>query len=334
MKKSFLSLVLIGACGATMAQRQVGSATHMHAPFLNDGTRTPTDTVYAGSLDGGSPTLYGVVASDGGGWLAGSNGYGDEAKAQTFLLDNAVSAEAVGVWFGGKVETSGDPNSHVAFKIYQMNGGGETLGGPITTGAPNSEWASVDVAITDIDTATGADFTWASFPAVWVTDFFSAGVDLTGLSAGDSVGIVSTAGGEIEYDEFTWERWSDNSWHTMQSAWNGDVASGIDLFIFVAIDAANVGIDDAETFNGMRMSFLNGNLVGQDVQLAYTVDQNAKMRLLVSDASGRLVLDQDLGNKAMGLHNQTINAENWNAGMYYVSLIANGKTITKKLVKE
>jgi hypothetical protein len=102
----------------------------------------------------------------------------------------------------------------------------------------------------------------------------------------------------------------------------------------VVVDASSVGIDDAGTMNGMRMSFLNGNLVGQDVELAYTVDHNAKMRLIISDGAGRLVLDQDLGNRATGLYNQTISATNWNTGVYYVTLVADGQTLTKKIVKQ
>jgi len=330
MKKSFLSLVLIGACGATMAQRVVSSATHMEARD-HAGMRTPTDTIFSASLGDPdmSPTLYN---STGGGWVVGTNGYGDVAKAQAFLLDDAVSAEGIGVWFGGKTETSGDPNSSVAFKMYNTNGDGTNSGGDITTGAPNENgvYASVDVLISDIDTATGADFTWANFAPVYVADFFAAGVDFSGLSAGDSVGIVSTDEGYTEYQDFSWEQWNDGSWHTMLQAWPLD----IDFFVFVVVDASSVGIDDAGTFNGMRMSFLNGNLVGQNVEMAYTVDHNAKMRLLVSDAAGRMVLDQDLGNNAAGLHTRTIDASTWNAGTYYVALVADGKTLTKKIVKQ
>lgn len=329
MKKSFLSLVLIGACGATMAQRVSTGAQRMHAN-ADAGFRASTDTIVTGAYFDPDVTFE-LRNSVGGGYVSGNNGYGDKAKVQAFLLDNAVTAEAVGVWFGAKTETSGDPNSHVTFNMYQLNGAGENSAGAITTGAPNSLWASVEVPITDCDTSSTTTFTWADFAApVYVTDYFAAGVDFTGLAAGDTIGIVTTGEGYVEYQDFSWEKWSDDSWYTMYGSWPLD----IDFVILVAVDASNVGIDDAETFNGMRMSFLNGNLVGQDVQLAYTVDQNAKMRLLVSDASGRLVLDQDLGNKAVGLYNQTINAENWNAGMYYVSLIANGKSITKKLVKE
>jgi len=330
MKKSLLSLVLIGACGATMAQREVSSATRMEARD-HAGLRTPTDTLFSAALADPdmSPTLYN---STGGGWVVGTNGYGDVAKAQAFLLDDAVSAEGIGVWFGGKTETSGDPTSSVTFKMYNTNGDGENSGGPITTGAPNENgvYASVDVLISDIDTATGAEFTYANFAPVYVADFFAAGVDFSGLSAGDSVGIVSTDEGYTEYQDFSWEMWNDNSWHTMLQAWPLD----IDFFIFVVVDASSVGIDDAGTMNGMRMSFLNGNLVGQDVELAYTVDHNAKMRLIISDGAGRLVLDQDLGNRATGLYNQTISATNWNTGVYYVTLVADGQTLTKKIVKQ
>lgn len=326
MKKSFLSLVLIGACGATMAQRVVTGSTRMHA--LEAGMdRTPTDTVVFADIDNADFVLFNSAS----GWVVGTNNYGDKAKAQTFLLDDAVSAEAVGVWFGGKVEGPVDPNSHVSFKIYQNNGAGVTSGGPITTGAPNDEWASVDVPFVDCDSSVSFSLTWGTFSSpVWVTDYFSAGVDFTGLAAGDSLGIVSTDDGQALVQDFSWELQSTNTWYTMYGAWPLD----IDFLIFVAIDASNVGIDDAGTMNGMRMSFLNGNLVGQDIELAYTVDHSANMQLMVFDASGRRIMNQQLGNKGIGLYNETIDASSWTAGTYHVALVADGKTLTKKVVKQ
>lgn len=329
MKKSFLSLLLIGACGATMAQRVVTGSTRMHS--LEAGAnRTPTDTISFVDANA-SPALFNSAS----GWVAGTNNYGDKAKAQTFLVDDAVSAEAVGVWFGGKVEGPVVPNSRVSFKIYQNNGPGLTSGGPITTGAPNDEWASVDVPFVDCDSSVSFALTWGTFSSpVYVTDYFSAGVDLTGLAPGDSIGIVTTDDGESLVQDFSWELQSNNNWVTVLTP--GPTGWGLDLdyFIFVAIDASNVGIDDAGTMNGMRMSFLNGNLVGQDLELAYTVDHSANMQLMVFDASGRRIMNQQLGNKGAGLYNETINASAWSAGTYHVALVADGKTLTKKVVKQ
>jgi hypothetical protein len=335
MKKSLLSLVLIGACGATMAQRIVTGGTRI--PSLEvSGSRTPTDTI---SFVDANADLTVFTAQSG--FAVGTNNFGDQAKAQTFLLNDAVSAEAVGVWFGGKVAGPVDPSSSVAFKIYQNNGPGFISGSPtpttITTGAPNDEWASVDVPFADCDTSLSFTLTWGTFSSpVYVTDFFSAGVDFTGLAAGDSLGIVSTEDGQSIIPDFSWEKWSasdpncPNCWFTLNAAWPLD----IDILIFVAIDASNVGIDDAGTMNGMRMSFLNGNLVGQDLELAYTVDHSANMQLMVFDASGRRILHQQFGNQSAGLYNETINASAWSAGTYHVALVADGRTLTKKIVKQ
>jgi hypothetical protein len=332
MKKSLLSLVLIGACGATMAQRVATGSERMHALEAHS-DRTPTDTL--AFVDANADA---VTWTYGDSWVVGTNPFGDQAKAQKFLLNEAVSVEAVGVWFGGKSGTSGDPTSSVAFKIYQNNGDGLIPGSPNATpitDAPNDQWASVDVPFSDCDT-TGA-LTWATFSSpVYVTDYFSAGVDFNGLSAGDSLGIVGTDDDQALIPNFSWEQWSatdancPNCWFSLDAAWG----LNIDLFIFVAIDASNVGIDDAGTMNGMRMSFLNGNLVGQDLELAYTVDHSANMQLMVFDASGRRILHQQLGNQSAGLYNETINASAWSVGTYHVALVADGQTLTKKIVKQ
>ena len=107
----------------------------------------------------------------------------------------------------------------------------------------------------------------------------------------------------------------------------------IDLYLLVVLDQSSAGIDDAGTFNGMRMSFLNGDALSGDAQLAYTVDHNAHMKLLVFDPAGRNIVDNDMGAQSAGQHQTALNSGNWGAGTYIVSLVADRRTLTKKFVK-
>jgi len=81
-----------------MAQKQVGNVTPMN-PINFSNAKTPTDTLMPTSFGTGSPTLYGA---QGGGYVVGTNGYGDLAKAQLFYVDEPYNIEGCLVWVGAK----------------------------------------------------------------------------------------------------------------------------------------------------------------------------------------------------------------------------------------
>ncbi|MCB0765370.1 MAG: T9SS type A sorting domain-containing protein, partial [Flavobacteriales bacterium] len=149
------------------------------------------------------------------------------------------------------------------------------------------------------------------------------------LAAGDSIGIMSTRDSVVTTPDYSWEKWSDASWHTLLQAW----PINCDLYIFVIIDEGPIGIEEAASINGMRMVFRTGNVITDRIDLQFALDNAARTRLVISDLSGRTMLDEDLGQRAPGTHDRNIDASSWSAGTYLVSLISNGKTITKKVVK-
>ena len=331
MKKSLLTGLLLSACTwATAQQFHATPGRTLHAvPRAND--RTATDTIYPGSLDyvATMPTIYGAV---GGGWVVGSNSYGERAFVQEFEPGNTVSVVGIGAWFGAKVQTSGVATSHITAKLYRMNGSGQSSTDTVGFfGAPNhnSVWASIDIPITDVDTSNSTLIDYTDFASeVYVGDHFGAGYDITGLSAGDSVGVVTTDDSNYEYPDHSWERFP-GGWFSITRGWN----LAIDLMLFVVLDQASASVGEASSFNGMQMSFVNGTATTDDAQLLYTVDHNAHMQLLVFDPSGRNIVEQDMGQQSAGQHNTTLNSASWGAGTYIVSLNADGRTLTKKFVK-
>lgn len=326
MNKLILSVLFVGTCGLAFGQKTVGEATPVKANAFFNEAKTPTDTIvadgYANAAANGTLTLYG---SANGGYVVGKNGYDDKAKVQRFLLNQPTQIEELIYAFGGKTE-SGNVPSTVACGLYSLDGMGESNGGTVTD-APNNRYASVDVNISDIDTA---GLTIVPLPAItWVTEDVAAGFDITGLDAADTVGLVSSSDGDVGISDFAWEKWSDDTWHTFLQAWPLD----FDLGVFLVIDESSAGINGEGTVNGMQLSFLNGNPVADNlVQFGYSIDHDANMNMEIMDINGRLVYTANLGNKAAGEYRHNVDVTELSSGSYYVSVVSHGDRLTKKMI--
>ncbi len=327
MKKTLLFGLFLGTAAFATAQKEVGTARLLE-PMRNDASRA-VDTIYSLSLDTGNPVIYGVTEN--GGYIFGSNTYGDKAKVQQFILDGEAGASEILFWFGAKSTASGDPTSSVHCRLYALNGPGTTTSGA-TDYAPGTVIASVDVPVENVDTTSTLTFTSALFPETfYIGTEFAAGIDFSDLAAGDSVALVSTTEGEVQFGEFCWEKWSDDTWFTIPAAGWGGGTFDADLFIFVVIDDEAVGVSENSSMNHMRMSFLNGNISNGTVALSYDVTEAGRMSLVVHNSKGQLVHEAALGNQGTGNYSYTFATEGWGAGNYYVTLKNNGMPLTKKM---
>lgn len=327
MKKTLLFGLFAGSAVLAVAQKNVGTARLLE-PMRSDASRA-VDTIYMSSLDTGNPAIYGVT--DNGGYIMGTNTYGDKAKAQQFLLDGPAGATEILFWFGAKAANSGDPASTIACNLYALDGPGTTLSGP-SDFAPGTILGSVNLDIAAVDTSSNLTFTSAMFPnTVFLGTEFAAGFDFSSLIAGDSIALVSTTDGEVQFGEFTWEKWSDNDWYTLPAAGWGEGSFDVDAFIFVVIDDEFVGVGENASMNNTRLSFLNGNVSNGTVLLSYDVVEAGRMDLLVHNSNGQVVAEAAFGNQGVGNYTYTLSTEGWAAGNYYVTIKNNGRPLTKKM---
>ena len=315
MKRSFLSLVLLTPVVMAFGQRHWGSNGSYTTEFFN--AERGTDTIWAVS---GDLTIY----ASGSGFVVGNNNYEDKAKAQAFVIGGEVVIDELLFFFGGKVGTSGDPNSKVVAHVWEMDGMGTASSGDAP--CPGTSVAQADISFDAVDT-TG-EFTSALVGPVTMSSF-AVGFDVTTLAAGDTVGLASTEFGTSSSADASWELWSDDTWHTFAdpTGWGDD----LDLAIAVVLTPV-VGIEEAPV-NGMKMTMLNGNVVNDQLDMAISFDKAVKAGLLVHDATGRLVSSQQLGNRAAGQHNISVDMSGMGAGQYYVTLMSNGAGLSKKVVK-
>lgn len=325
MKKLYTIALALGIAGMANAQKSSFDVPlNSRLDRTTIGERTPTDTLGLNEFFMGSPTLTG---SQGGGYVVGNNGYGDKQKAQVYLLTQGTLVEEILFWFGAKENSSGDVNSKVLAKVLTTDGPGTNAAGAITTGAPKTALASVDLFISDIDT-TGA-FSIATLPSpLYVGGDFAVSFDVTTLSAGDTVGLVSTADGDAGQSELSWEQWDDNTWHTMFQAWPLD----IDFAIWPVVDNSSASIDDEGFFDGIKLGQNQPNPAGSETTIQYEIQNNANVTFEMYDVMGRKVLSINEGAQNKGKHNINLTTEKLASGTYYYSLKADSNRITKKLV--
>lgn len=319
-------LSLFGAMAISVvatAQRNVDHVRVLgHAPGMNDGLRTPTDTLVPPSLDVAGATLT-VYSTQQGGYVVGANGYGDAAKVQVFSNTESTMVEQLLFIFGAK---EGNGSSVVHARVYALDGTGTASTGPATN-APGTVLGNTDLTVDQCDTT---DLTVVTFsPAVAVSGDFGVGIDVADLAAGTYVGLASTADAAAgAVPDNNWELWSDGAWYTLTAAW----PLTFDIAVYAVIGDGAAGIEDAGAVNNMRMSIIGANPANQQVTVAYELLQSADARLTVMDGKGAKVVDQQMGRTGAGEYRTDLDVRNYADGTYYITIFSDGMPLTKKLV--
>lgn len=320
MKKIYSTLcVAIVASSSVFAQKQVASVDRFDLPEFYNSSRTPTDTLLPGDFFSGTPALY--TATEG--YVVGNNQYGDEAKAQVFILNDATMIEGALFFFGAKVD--GGNGSNVGVAAYAMDGTTGTTSVGSGQACPGTMLGSASVALSDVDTT---DFTPVNFASpVYASGDFALAFDVTGLAAGDTLGLVTSTDGDGGQAELTWERWDGGAWYTMLAAWPLD----FDFAILAVVDNSTSGIEDDSFFNGIKADVMPNPAV-ETANVVFELENAGSVDLMIIDLTGKIVYTMDEAEMAKGRHVLNVPVSNLAAGTYYYSIGVNGNRLTKKMV--
>lgn len=246
---------------------------------------------------------FALYPNSGGGYIAGSNSFGDLAKAQQFIAPNQPSQiSGIVVWVAGKT----DAGASVTANLYQLNGSGTNVSGA-TNSAPGTILASATKQLSRVDTSsflTKFDFN----APVTVTSGYAIGLDFSSFGNNDELGIVTNVDGDANGADLAWEKWSDGEWYSMNSAWNNQNDGDFDLGIFpVLCPLVVTGVQD---LSGQFNLFPNPN------NGMFTVlNMNAASgNLEVFDTQGKLVHAQSF----QGQTTLNVDLSQFNAGLYFV----------------
>jgi len=259
---------------------------------------------------------FALYANADGGYIAGSNSFGDLAKAQEFAAPTQpVEITGVICWIAAKA----DEGASVTANLYALDGAGTNLSGAVNN-APGTVIASGSLNIERIDTTRFLNFIEFAAPVV-VTNGFAVGLDFSGFGNDDEIGIATNLDGDANGTELAWEQWSDGNWFTMNQSWNAASDGDFDLGIFPVICPETVtGITDIEGLFNLYPNPSNGQFVivnptGINGQLDI---YNATGQLIRSRATGGAVaLNIDLQNETAGIYLLRISTDKgvWNTSV-------------------
>ncbi|MCF8465534.1 MAG: T9SS type A sorting domain-containing protein [Flavobacteriales bacterium] len=278
-----------------------------------------TDTLGYSDFLTGTQVLY---DSPNGGYAFGNNGYGDKAKAQSYYHDQSFVLRKVLLLFGEVKFESTDSNSVVRVNVYNNYGTGVTSLGQSDSIAPDSVLGFVDIPVYQL--INGGSFTEASFAhdTIVIRDRFSVGIDLTMMSQGDTVGLMSTTDGDAMGTFNSWELTSNDDWFTVEHpvySWGLDVS----LAIFPVIDADDpAGIHQ---FEKRSLSVYPNPCVDQ-LMISNTELKFGQVNIY--DAQGREVMNMSNTNEI-----RSINVSDLQSGIYSITITNDQTQWSSKFVK-
>ncbi len=277
------------------------------------------DTILAPFVNGSSS---GVYPSPGGGWVTGNNAYLDWAKAQAYSLNQPREIPSVIVAFGELDYSSGNPNSSIAVVVYDMDGTGTTNAG--TGPCPGTILGAGLVPVSGLITGSPMILTFQT--PVSVSGDYAVGIDFTQMTAGDTVGIYSTADGDAQGTELAWEQWDGGDWYTLLAAWPLDA----DLAL-LPVECPNSITGEEVIMEPLdAMMSVYPNPTTGILNLRYNLSKQSDVVITIYDAVGKEVYSDKDENVT---HNtKQIDLSNQSKGVYFVNMVSNDKVIVKKVV--
>ncbi|MBK9732032.1 MAG: T9SS type A sorting domain-containing protein [Chitinophagaceae bacterium] len=297
----------------TLAQRPVGVFEPINIQLSNPGdTRDYIDTLKATSFisqdAGGLGCETGIYPAPDSGYVTGNNKYGDLQKAQFYSLHQMgytapAYVQSVQVLIGLKTSMAG--SSGVYANIYAVDTNGFRPGTLLAT--------SIPIPINDIEVTDSVNTFSFSVP-VLVDDSFFVSV-LLPIVTGDTIAIVSTMAGCRSYEGWSWEQWSNNSWHTLINSWLAD----IDLAIFPVMDLPfNVGFQNPSITAMQGKLYPNPAL--KQTSLIYSINQSGTVTICLMNDRGEIIQKKERGSLKAGQHIETIDLQQLPGGIYFVKV--------------
>ncbi len=327
MKQFILLITLLLTSSILLAQRNFVAAKIGNAPTSSQIQKTMStfDTLGLSEFNAATKVLY---LDQLGNYAAGTNFYGDLAKAQEFNLTSRKNVGKVLFYFAAKKKVAPDSLSYLMVNIYELNGSG--LASPLTSKAcPGTILHSRKLLLDSIDTIAGhfttVNFDWA--PTGDSIFDFAVGFDMSHLDTADRVGLYSTKDSSANKSQRSWEKQQDGKWYTMLRSWPLD----IDFAIFPVVDTLVVGIPSNQA-GAATFIQASPNPANETVTLHYSLKEEGPMDVKFFDNNGNLVYSQKIINPNVGKATLVINTTKLPAGVYSYSVQTHSTFQSKKLV--
>ena len=108
-------------------------------------------------------------------------------------------------------------------------------------------------------------------------------------------------------------------------------------FFTTSTPVVRLNFDPILNINENSLQVTNASIYPNPTATSSTVEFNltdaSEATISVTDLSGKIVSERNLGQLNAGVNSTDINTSSFNAGIYYVTIASNGSLLTKKLIK-
>ena len=320
-------------------------------------THGPTDTLMFKEFNTlpGVPTILTYGYSNGNGFFFGTNFLdldqnpqtpyepGVQAIAQGFPLDTGKSYYILDVLVrvGNKLKGQNSSGTPLIVTIqslddsshYSINTSSGTQS--YTIHAPGTSLGSASIPWDSMKTGVGVNYSVAHFNTpVFVDMNFAVVIDFVDFYLnGDKVGLwcsPQNGGSNIYGQEYTlWLYPKPMLWIQVNHLYlniNRAIA------VFPVVDDGTFGIENDDFLNSIKLGQSFPNPAADYVNIEYELQKPANVRLEICDASGRIIINRNEGKQGSGRHSIQQEIRSLDPGIYYYTLIAGNKHLTKKLM--
>ncbi len=269
-----------------------------------------------------------TIGAQTGGFVFGTNGYGDRAKATVFTPPPGKASgtdllSEVRVWFSYQDPLPGE----ATYTLAIHNGTAAT--GP--TGPPLfSQTYRIASVNADDDFTTPSDPTIHPIePALPVTGSFFAVVDFGAYSSTRLAAIASGPEVNTRVPE-VWEQLSDGSWINVSDSWKAGQA-GWQMWIEAHM-STTTPVETGEAPGTLAFGGATPDPFRDATTLQYTLDKAGPVLLEVFDLTGRRVATLVDAVQGAGAHTAAFDARGLASGTYLCRLVAGNQQITRPVV--
>jgi len=238
MKYLAFGILFTVVCATASAQKTAGTATYPAVVTGMVSDKAIPDTLFHNFFNL-SPVLYTAPV---GGWMNGTNGYGDKEKAQEIKFTQTYILTGLIYWFAVRDKNTGGDTSSVIYRLYrkdsvqQVNGAARLV--------PGTVLASDTVKLADINAgvtyAAGLNLFSLPQPLVMHQNYVGS-FSMELMHPNDEIALFGTTDGQVEITDYSWEKWN-GKWNTIKNAWTLD----IDFAVFPVLDLTGASINESE----------------------------------------------------------------------------------------
>lgn len=250
-----------------------------------------------------NPTLYTAPV---GGYMNGTNGYGDVEKAQETKFDETYYLTGVIYWFALKEKNTGGDTSSIIFKLYKKDAAQLVNG--VNRFVPGTLQASDTVELNNIN----ADITFAgglnlfSLPQPIINhQHYVSAFSMELMHPKDTIALYGTEDSLVDVTDLSWEKWN-GKWNTIKNAWVLD----IDFAIFPVRDLTGASIEEQQ----ISAVQLSPNPTSDFIRLA--VSPLEYDSYVIMNAAGQTILNGRITSEQMQIDLQGLASGYYIVGVY------------------